>query len=576
MAQLPRPRERNDDDSIDELAGESLLKDVPQHLMRTESLHSELVSNDPRRPTSSNSMKSITNDLDKPLPSLPSTEENSRQVPTRSALAPKTTNLKVRKNENPRLSKSIISPPILQSTTSSALHAETSPATSHSAMTAMTLPVMLSNDVDHKTLNRKISDLMQQAAAQEAESNRKEAILNTQLAKPSPRQRAKRALTKATRAIKDRLSSGSSSDKRPRCRLSSASPPESVFANEHDLQPLEREQSNALTRRMAEGMNLSNPKIQSLTGDGACPRKPLPVYESMRSRSQRPDPDDPFSDDDPIRYRLTPNECSAFDFEFSKQKQRSKSKTAESSACAIDQVDGPPAEQYADLYCSKSRFTNLVSGLAQHPDVMYFSSSPDATSTPDGKLNPRFGLTQEKRGGSVKSPSILEFSFEEHSDNDDFVAVSPASKAVTDGSQSVKRKSAQDDLRSRIQPAAKKTKTSTQTAEDDIATRLSHLETEDEYASLSPSKKKTTKKAQLSGKRTGLKIFDLKKGKGKGKMAETKHTESAAKQPHQQGSTNKRSSLARPNSMLFGRESRLGNKKFSKLDEDEMDVDELA
>ena len=433
---------------------------------------------------------------------------------------------------------------------------------------------------DHIELNQKISDLMQQATAQEDESKRREAILATELAKPSPRQRAKKAFVKATRALKDRLSGGSSTERSRGGKLPSASPHRLIDDTGPVHHSPDRARSGTFSRRRAEGVNLNNPKIQSFMGDGNVPRKPLPVYESMKSRSQRSESlEDPFSDEQKPKSRHSAaQDYSGFDFDFDKRKHKIKGSRADASLTAHDQFDGATGQpgQSSPIRGSRSRFTNLVSGLAQHPDTMVFSSSPEATSTPHRRLDPKSAATNKNhRSSLVKSPSILEFSFEGPSDDEESIAPSTVSKTITDGSQSVKRKNAKENLRSPSEPAAKRAKISSRLPRDDtlnLAATLGNLDTEDERAPLSPERRtKRPSPRRPVYRRKGLGIFDV----GKGKAVETKVEDRMTGEQRRKGLVNKRSSFPRPSSMLFGRESRTGNRNFTKLDGDEMDVDEL-
>ena len=575
MEQIPRHRMGQDDESIDELAGEALLRDIPQHITRADSLHNELTAGGPHRPMSNQSSKTMSSDLDKPLPPIPSMKRTaSRDDQARPALAAKTTNLRVRRDGNACITKPKISHPILQSTTSAAVKLESRPTTGQSAETS---PMLHFTSTDYTDLNQKISDLVQQAAVQEDESKRREAILTSELAKPSPRQRAKKVFVKASRALRDRLSGGSSTERSRGGRLPSASPPKLIYDTEQVRKDPKKARSGTISRHMAEGDNLNGRKTRSFMGDGNVPRKPLPVYESMRSRSRNP-LEDPFSDDQHFKSRHSAQDFSGFDFDFDKHKHRAKGSRADRPLTALDQIDGATGlpGQESPIKGSRSRFTNLISGLAQHSDTMFFSSSPEATSTPHRRLDPNSAAADKAYHSTVeKSPSILEFSFEGPSDEEKSIAPSTGSKTVTDASQSVKRKNAKENLRSPTEPAAKKAKTSSRLSCDntiDLAANLGNLDTEDERAPLSPEKrrKKHSPLRQANRKR-GLGIFEV----GKGKSVEAKVKEGLNGKERPKGLINKRSSFPRPGSMLFGRESRGGNRKFAKLDDDEMDVDEL-
>ena len=570
---------RADDESIDELAGDALLSDIPQQPMRAASLHRELRFEDRSGPERTRQAKAFVEDVDKPLPPIPSMDSKSNgDQKTRPALTAKTTNLKLKKNGSAPVPRPKISPPTLQSATSSPARADSRPATSHSVTTLSVLQTTATDPVD---LNRKISYLMQQAATQEAESKRRAAILAEASAKPSPLQRCKKAFAKANRVLKDRLSNGSTSEKGRAHQVALVSSPSS--ASDAHLSPNaahdENHRKGRFDRRVAEGANLKSPKIQSLTGDGNVPRKPLPIYESMRSRVQQSTIEDPFSDDHETKGSLAPQGNPPFDFSFDKQVRKNKTGKLNVSSTIQDQTDDPPSQirEPPAIPHPTLGLPDRISGLAQHSDTMYFSSSPVSQSTPYDHLVPRPMTAREQRLTILaRSPSILEFSFEGQSEDGHSVAPSTASKTVTDGSHSVKRKSAQENLRSPAVPATKKAKISNRLSRDEAANLsagISSLETEDQCAPLSPKDKTVTKSAwprQVS-KGKGLAIFDL----GKGKAPEARQEGQAAKKERPKGFINKRASFPRPSSRIFGRESRAGNRKFSKLDDD-MDIDELA
>ena len=218
----------------------------------------------------------------------------------------------------------------------------------------------------------------------------------------------------------------------------------------------------------------------------------------------------------------------------------------------------------------------MISGLAQHSDVMAFSSSPVGSSTPRIRLEPQSatGLKQPA-GALMRSPSIIEFSFEAKSEDEQSLAPSTNSKSITDGTPSVKRKSAHSDLRSPGLPANKKSKLDSTPSKDEagLAMGISRMDTEDEHALLSSKDKNSmlAPPARAASKGTGLNIFDL----GKGKVPEYNEVVDG-KKGRPRPIIGKRSSLQRPASMLFGgRESRAGLRRLTSLDTDSMDIDEL-
>lgn len=584
--QRSRRRVQDDESSIDELAGNALLNTgllntVPHEPVRLPSLHSlaAMSTTDILRPKSGRSTKTVPDDSDKPLPPIPKDPfaEQRQHWQNRPVLAQKTTNMKA-SDPGKVASKPKISSPILQEPESSPVRPSPSrPATSHT--TQSTFGTQTST-ADAAKLSNKISNLMQQAAAQESKIKQKAAIYAAESAKLSPLEKGKKAFVKATRAIKERLSSSSSSNDKPfnTRRLGSIGRSSSGgWEPPPQYESQEGLTRGRLDRRIAEGENLSNPKIQKLTGDGNIPRKPLPVYESMRSRSQHSETDNPFSDADDEDGHLSVEDSSGFDFDFSKCKHKGKAVCA--SMPVMEQVDSPSeqSDQHLTVPKSTSRFSNMISGLAQHSDTEYFSSSPVGYSTPRIRLEPQLPANGTKTTASAlqRSPSILEFSFEGQSEDASSDAQSPKTRA-SEGSTSVKRKGATEDLRSQVAPATKRMKTDSMSSKDEaeLAVGISQLATGDDRGLLATESTNAVvaKPGRNASKRRGMSIFDLSKGKlpeGTG--------EDETKKPWTRAIANKRSSVARPSSVLFsrGRESRAGMQRLEQIDGDGMDIDEL-
>ena len=582
--QRSRKRVQDDESSIDELAGNALLdtgllNSVPHEPVRLPSLHSlsAMSTTDILRPKSSRSTKTVPED--KPLPPIPKDPfaEQRLHWQNRPALAKKTNNMKV-SDPGKVATKGKISSPILQEPDSSPVGP--SPSRSPTSHTTQSTSGAQTSTADAAKLSKKISNLMQQAAVQESQTGQKAAIYAAESAKLSPLEKGKKAFVKATRAIKERLSSSSSSNDRPfnTRRLGSIGrsssggwEPPPQYESQEELT------RGRLDRRIAEGENLSNPKIRKLTGDGNIPRKPLPVYESMRSRSQHSRSDNPFSDTNDEADHLSPEDYSGFDFDFSKRKH--KGKAVRASMPVIEQINIPSEQsvQHLAVPQSKSRFSNMISGLAQHSDTEFFSSSPVGYSTPRIRLEPQPPMKGNGTGsgGLQRSPSILEFSFEALSEDTSSEAQSPRTRG-SEGSASVKRKGAAEDLRSQVAPATKKLKTDSNSSRDEggLAAGISHLATEDERGllSLEIMDAAAAKPSRNASKRKGMSIFDL----GRAKFPEGT-VEDDAKKPWTRAIASKRASVAQSTSVLFsrGRESRAGMHRLEPVDGDDMDIDEL-
>ena len=582
--QRSRNRVQDDESSIDELAGNALLNtgllnSVPHEPVRLPSLHSlsAMSTTDILRPKSSRSTKTVPED--KPLPPIPKDPfaEQRLHWQNRPALAKKTNNMKV-SDPGKVATKAKISSPILQEPDLSPVGPSPSrPPTSH---TTQSTSGAQTSTADAAKLSKKISNLMQQAAVQESQTRQKAAIYASESAKLSPLEKGKKAFVKAKRAIKERLSSSSSSNDRPfnTRRLGSIGrsssggwEPPPQYESQEELT------RGRLDRRIAEGENLSNPKIKKLTGDGNIPRKPLPVYESMRSRSQHSGSDNPFSDANDEVDHFSPEDYSGFDFDFSKRKH--KGKAVRASMPVIEQMNIPSEQsgQHLAVPQSRSRFSNMISGLAQHSDTELFSSSPVGYSTPRIRLEPQPPMEENGTGagGLQRSPSILEFSFEGLSEDTSSEAQSPRTRG-SEGSASVKRKGAAEDLRSQVAPATKKLKTDSTSSRDEggLAAGISHLATEDDRGllSLESTDAAATKPSRNASRRKGMNIFDL----GRAKFLEGT-VEDDAKKPWTRAIASKRASVSQSTSVLFsrGRESRAGMQRLEHVDGDDMDIDEL-
>ena len=483
--------------------------------------------------------------------------------------------------EAKRLSKSKISCPVPLDPPSTTLGpTQSRPTTGHTTASAP-----LTTDRDAEDLSSKISNLIQEAVAQEAQTRQKAAIYASESAKLSPLERGKNAFVKATRAIKERLgnsnTSGSSqrpqSPKRPASSHRTPSPDSDLPPEYETPEELRR---TRLERRIAEGENLSNPKIWQLTGNGNIPRKPLPVYESMKSRSRRSNSlDDPFSDGEELQSRPSPHEFSGFDFDFTNRKNKGRSIPPSflSKACA----DGPSQKASTHLAVPprNPRFSTMFSGLAQHSDTEYFSSSPISYSTPRIRLEsqPNAKPIKSTKGALVRSLSILEFSFEAPSEGASSNPASPQTRASEGSSMSVKRKGATDDLRSQVAPATKKVKRDSIASVESLglASEISKMETHDERIPLSPKSANThllVPQQNQSKLRRGLSIFDV----GKGKAPESREDDEASTLRPRINNPRK-SSVPRPSSMAFNRvlRPRPEMQRLSSFDPGDMDVDEL-
>ena len=595
--QRAQHRGRPDESSGDELADTAVLYNVPHDSARLPSSHSfgSGAAQGISRPKSSRSNMSIGDSTNKPLPPTPTASEHEDPFPeARPVLAKKTTNMKVPSTKDKQNEKLRISPPVLQKTTNSAIIVPDSgrPETSHTTQSSFAPQTSISEATD---LSHKISNLMAQAAAQEQQTSLKTNAYAAASLKDSPIERGRNAFAKATRAIKERLSNGSV-DRSPKTRrppnnrhssfhgADALVPPATIWQYEV-LNGLSRER---LDRRIAEGENLSNPKIKSLTGDGNIPRKPLPVYESMRTRSVRSTGTrDPSSDDKEGCIGLPREDYSGFDFAFGKQNRKStvnyntNTKTDTGLPMETDlQVEETMDTPGQNVLVSEqqSGFSNVTSGLAQHPDTLYFSSPPLGHSTPRIRLEPQSNVNEGEQ--SRQLDSVRSSTYDDLEDDVSLDIQLPHRKEarLSDGSSlSIKRKEATGDLRAQLTPVTKKAKRESFNSEEDreMMTGVIEPKTSDERVPLSPNNGRMngSDPAPKASKRKGMGLFDI----GKGKAQESNDDDGVGHPTRTRLSGGKRSSFSRPNSSLFsrGRSSRAGISCLAQSDTDSMDIDEL-
>lgn len=516
------------DDTIDELAN-TLLEDTPQDLGMRVSAPGEASPLD--LPWSTSSIV-VVKDSDQHVPPIPNLglargEGGQPRALCSDVLAPKTTNLKVPAKKSRKLSKVNICQPAKHSQISAPtdLQAVSSPSEIRSSHASHQTPT--SNRIfttsDSANMSRKLSVLMQQTglddnSAMSTFKTDNVASGSTQERKPSPLQKGKEAIARAKRVFSDHL--GSSGEKKQKERksgssaLSSSSDELAAPGHTMDAEISRRR----LDRRIAEGENLGKLKIGFLTGDGNIPRKALPVYESMKSTRHRSEsPDDPFSDDMRSQEGLLAPNFSKFDFDFDGCKgKRASVKEPLSSPQQMKTSPGTIKSTLQPVSRPLSRFSGFISGLAQHSDTEFFSSSPVGFSTPRIRLEPHFDASGRKRLSTVlaKSPSVLDYSLEEPSDNE-IAHIQHAEQIGFSPCLSLKRKTAKANLRSASSPAMKRAKKGPRSSEEmSLTSGIGKLTTNDSGSGTVSSDQKRTRRAATSNlKAKGLKIFKISKGK---------------------------------------------------------------
>lgn len=415
--------------------------------------------------------------------------------------------------------------------------------------TAQRLPEI--GNTDFETVNsRKISTLMQQAAAREVED-----ATATATAKASPLQRSKVALSKATQALTSRFSNSS---RRPSVSKARQSEPSSsgLVGLEYQADPKSR---------------LGAIKRGDNAADSMIPRKPLPVYDSMKTVGHSSGSlQDPFSDGNEMNGRPSPEIQATFDFDFNKRKRKGKQTRKEQAASHGSTLNNHITTSKAAQ--TPSGFSNKISGLTQHPNTMIFSSPPIGFSTPSSRLYPPLQPPHDSPRPSdmAKTPSILEFSFEE-SDEEDNSELKDSQ--ATDHSLSVKRKSAKEDLRAQLSPLSKRARKCPDTLKDELDPTSSphRMDTLDSGPLIENDRgMKFGRPVTSDGKAKGLSMIEAAVEKGPLVCIGDK-----IKRPRARTTAAKRLSIPTPNSILFSRESRAHYRLRDTTDGDTIDVDEL-
>ena len=510
----------NTEDSIDELAL-ALLKDSSQATKSRPTYNSSATKG--LQPAIGNIRQKLS---DQPLPSSskdwPIEEEHSLEL-SKKAVLPKSTNLKISSSEKAQCGKLQISHPVLHGSGSTLSTTNASPG---NVQIVHTLAEALgrADSSDEANISRKISTLIQMAESKENANTAKRSgepnVTRTALMdKPAKLKRGKKALVRAKQAITDRLSNGREKQRQERTQWSSSVGSSLKETETHRTQdPPSRDSTRRrLDRRIAEGENLSKIKIQSLTGDGSIPRKPLPVYESMRSpTSSTKITSNGIFNNKQADDAGAAQDLSSFDFNFDKPATKRSSKI-ESLLTENEQYNltASPKGRAFEGPRPVLRYSSMVSGLAQHQDVNCFSSSPIDYSTPRTRLEPQYDVNGKKRLATVlvRSPSILDFSFEETSEDEiEF----PTHNGVRNSFLSLKRKTAKEDLRATSPPILKKAKKEPDPPKEDetLTMGLAELDTSDRGVLSIKDKNTKLKRAKTIGsKAMGLRIFEANKGK---------------------------------------------------------------
>ena len=405
----------------------------------------------------------------------------------------------------------------------------------------------------------------------------------------SPLQRGRQALAKASRAIAGQLSRSSStshtSDKNLVFGPRGDSLPSSSHGSILSLRPNTDDDSSWArhNRRIAEGENLGRPKIKAMTSDGHIRRKPLPLQDTTNL-----DPSSTFYD--------TNGDTSLVSGNAARNGSPPKSNNLKVEINCPDErysSDGETSSQFDHLQIkSQHRGKTLppaprrsleclvLNGLAQHPNTLAFASSPRKLSIPKTRGTPQANIDSQKRG-PLSSKSVV--GFEDVLKDDELAQIcqNRRPRVSSNGSVSVKRKSASRDLRSQLSIAMKRTKRGSAdsndskedlaagagTGQQDGVDRPGFIARERNRLSLIFNNK--TGIDALEAERKGLGIFDGSKENELIPAAEDKSW-----LPRGRGSGGKKSSSHRRSS-LFSRGSRTQTQLVDTNEGVDMAIDEL-
>ena len=498
----------------------------------------------------------------KPLPPLPlrfHRNNEDTENPVRPVLSSKTTNIKLPSNPVKEVEKLKISKSVSQDTDTK--RSATATATGGWA------------SADTANLNGKISGLMQQAAGSESRSHAKEqdVIATEESPRLSALQRGKQALTNAKQAIVERLASPAF-----KSRSIKYKPVETVAGPENNSECQSDKGNSGSRKAKFKGVTGTDSKI-ALVGE-RIRRKPLPVYESMKSRRETPEDQsnpDPFSDNTELEDTRSSQNSSDFDFDFDllAKKRSNQFQHSFSHSPSIDVTFDPARERMFAIPKSHSEFSNTISGLRQHPIARSFSGNPASFSTPRVRLGPLSDTQGKKRLSAVllRDPSMLDFSFELERSSGRETDPLLQSNHPSFQSPSMKRKSATEDLRTVIAPTSKRVRKHKIAAKEELAVSPKfHLPDKHEDCGedgLSVDMSVVSHKP--TSKRFGIVDFE-KSQPAERALSEAPGSPKAKERGHQ-----RTSSIPRPTSVLFSRESRARVPLLKSFTENEMKKDEL-
>ena len=407
----------------------------------------------------------------------------------------------------------------------------------------------------------------------------------------SPLRRGRQALAKASRALAGQLSRSSStctsqtSDRNIVLGARGDSLPSSSHGSVLSLRPNTDDDASWArhNRRIAEGENLGRPKIKAMTSDGRIRRKPLPLQESTNLESSSS-----FHHTRDTASLVSGNkENSGFqpksnnlDFQISRGEPGNSSDVETSSQ--FDHLRIKPQRRSTTLPPATRESLNylVINGLAQHPNTLAFASPPRKISMPKTRGASQANMDSQKRvSSSIKS--VIGFEDRREDDGLGQAGQNGRPRVVSNGSVSVKRKSASRDLRSQLSIAMKRTRRGSIDSNDSKEDLISGAGTEQRDGADRPNFI-TRERNRLSvlfnhkagietveAERQGFIIFDSGRDDGLIPAAEDKTWV-----PRGRGSGGKKSSSHRRSS-LFSRGSRTQSQLMDTNEGYDMAIDEL-
>lgn len=405
----------------------------------------------------------------------------------------------------------------------------------------------------------------------------------------SPLRRGRQALAKASRALAGQLSRSSStshtSDKNLVFGPRGDSLPSSSHGSILSLRPNTDDDSSWArhNRRIAEGENLGRPKIKAMTSDGHIRRKPLPLQDNTNL-----EPLSSFQDTKGAASSVSGNRESdssppisnKLEVEIYRSDHRYSSDGETSSQFDHLQIKAQPRSINLPLASRRSLTYLVVNGLAQHPNTLVFASPPRKSSLPKTRGTSHVNVDGQKR---VPSSTKSVVGFEDGLEDDGLGQVCPnrRPRVSSNGSVSVKRKSASRDLRSQLSIAMKRTKRGSGDSNDSKEDLTAGAGTGQPDGADRPNfiTRERNRLSLLFNNKTGIEAVDAEK-RGLGMFESSKENEliPAAEDkswlPRGRGSGGKKSSSHRRSS-LFSRGSRTQTQLVNTNEDDDMAIDEL-